>query len=87
MEEVIGMVKNGIFVSNDTEQNPILTRIRIHDSIEPAASRIDLTEYEGKAILVNCSHNDGTILWESKVVDVGSPLVNAMVKKILKVES
>jgi hypothetical protein len=83
-EIIIGVVKNGNFYSLSSEPKlsapTLLTEIRIMESVPPEARALNLTEYEGKAIAVS-GLNQGTVINEASIIDVGGPIVTALVQK------
>ncbi len=81
-EEALGIVVNAQFISADTRKPIEVTGAQMQDAIDPRAELIDLSKYEGKAILISCQRNDGSFLWGSNVVDTAGPILTAVVKKV-----
>ncbi len=84
-EIIIGMVKGGNFYTRSPEPEistpSLLTEIRVMESVSPEHRKLDLTEYEGKAIAVQ-GHNQGDVIYEASIIDVAGPIVTDLVKKV-----
>ncbi len=85
-EIIIGLVKDGNFYTRSPEPEisapTLLTEIRVMESISPEARKLNLTEYEGKAIAVQ-GHNQGDVIYEASIIDVAGPIVTVLVKQAL----
>ena len=81
-EEVLEIVVNAQFISADTCQPVEVTGAQMQDAIDPHAELVDLSKYEGKAILISRQRNDGSFLWGSNVVDTAGPILTIIVKKV-----
>jgi hypothetical protein len=83
-ETFIGLVKDGKFYTLLPEPEisapSRLTEISRIEAIAPEARQLDLTQYEGKAIAVQGIRDSFTI-YEASVIDVGGPIVTALVLK------
>ena len=81
-QEVPGIVIIAQFISADTRQPIEVTEAQMQDAIDPHAKLVDLSKYEGKAILISCQTNDGSFLWGSNVVSVAGAILTTVVKKV-----
>jgi hypothetical protein len=54
----------------------------MQEAVDPHAKLVDLSKYEGKAILIRCQTNDGSFLWGSNVVSTAGPILTATLKKV-----
>lgn len=85
-EIIIGLVEDGNFYTRSPEPEisapTLLTEMRIMESMAPEARKLNLTEYEGKAIAVQ-GHNQGDVIYEASIIDVAGPIVTVLVKLAL----
>jgi hypothetical protein len=56
------------------------------EAITPEAKQIDLTDYEGKAILVSFRQIDDEWIWAAAVTDVADPIVSKIVREVFKIQ-
>jgi hypothetical protein len=62
-----------------------LTRAAMQASFPPEHEELDLTEYEGKAIMI-CGHGSGgEWVWSTEVTDVAGPILTETVRKFFAV--
>ncbi len=80
--EVLGLVLNGQFISAETHKAVEVTEAQMQEAIDPRAELLDLSKYEGKAILISCQRNDGNFLWGSSVASTAGPILTAVVRKV-----
>ena len=84
-EIIIGLVKNGNFYTRSLEPEisapTFLTEIKGIESIPPETRKLNLTEYEEKAITVQ-GHNQGGVIYEVAVIDVAGPILTVIVQKL-----
>jgi hypothetical protein len=81
-QEVLGIVANAQFISADTSKPIEVTEAQMQEAVDPHAKLVDLSKYEGKAILIKCQTNDGSFLWGSNVVSTAGPILTATFKKV-----
>jgi hypothetical protein len=81
-QEALGIVVNGQFISADTHKPIKVTEAQMQEAVDPHAKLLDLSKYEGKAILISCQTNDGSFLWGSNVVSTAGPILTAIFKKV-----
>jgi hypothetical protein len=81
-QEVLGIVANAQFISADTSKPIEVTEAQMQEAVDPHAKLVDLSKYEGKAILIKCQTNDGSFLWGSNVVSTARPILTATFKKV-----
>ncbi len=85
--QFLGLVKGGKFhILHPASQLPLtgsarLTQIQMQEARPPDSAEIDLTPYEGKAIMVT-GHDGGGWIYRAAVVDSGGPIVTALVEKV-----
>ncbi len=58
-----------------------LTAIAMQESLPPESGELDLSEYEGKAIMVR-GHDGGGWIYSAEVVDQAGPILTAVVWKV-----
>jgi hypothetical protein len=58
-----------------------LTHIQMQEARPPDSAEVNLEEYEGKALMVH-GHDGGGWIYKAAVVDIGGPLVTALVKYV-----
>jgi len=82
---IIGIVENGEFRPLWPGQGALgtvdLTSIRPQEALSPESGKLDLREYEGKAIAVQ-GNDQGGWIYSASVIDAGGPLVTALVQKV-----
>ena len=84
LENIIGWVKNSEFIAADTKQSHRLTSIRMMDSRSPEDGLVDLSEYEGKAIMATCEKRDSPWLYNAGISDVAGPILSILVAKFFE---
>jgi hypothetical protein len=58
-----------------------LTRIQMQQAQSPESAEIDLTEYEGQAIMVR-GREGGDWIYSAEVIDQVGPILSALVEKL-----
>lgn len=85
-EEYIGIVKDGAFVvlspESVADMRLRLTRAAMQASFPPEHEELDLTEYEGKAIMIRGHGSGGEWVWSTEVIDVAGPILTETVRKL-----
>lgn len=86
--QILGMVENGRFqsllsTSPGISLNKRLTTIGMQESRPPESQELDVSQYEGKAIMVS-GHDGGDWIYSATVIDVGSPILTAMVQQMFR---
>jgi hypothetical protein len=81
-QQVLGIVRNGSFVSADTKNTMLLTTVHVQEARTPESGKIDLHEYEGKAILVSCQQISDEIVYAAEVTNMAGPILTLVVKRI-----
>ena len=84
--QVLGIVEQGRFksllsTSPGMNVNMRLTTIAMLEARSPETAELDISEYEGKAIMVS-GHHGGDWIYSAEVIDVGSPILTAMVQQV-----
>jgi hypothetical protein len=81
----IGVVDAGEFLifdpPNASGKTARLTRILIQEALPPENGEIDISGYEGRAIMV-CGRGDGGWIYSAKIVDQAGPIVASLVEKV-----
>lgn len=81
----IGVVDAGEFLifdpPNASGKIARLTRISIQEAVPPENGEINISGYEGRAIMV-CGREDGGWIYSSKIVDQAGPIVASLVEKV-----
>jgi hypothetical protein len=58
-----------------------LTRIQMQEARPPETEELNLTEYEGQAILVR-GHDGGGWIYSAEVIDQAGPILTAVVQHV-----
>lgn len=82
---LLGIVKQGKFYVLFPQRPVIaavrLTKIQMQEARPPDSAELDLTEYEGKAIMVT-GFDGGGWVYRASVIDSGGPIVTALVEQV-----
>lgn len=82
---LIGIVEKGKFLPLFPKQPmtmPIrLTGIHMQEARPVESGELDLSSYEGKAVMIS-GHDGGSWVYGAAIVDSGGPLITALVKKM-----
>jgi hypothetical protein len=82
---MIGIVKEGRFQSF-TPPSPNrpsrLTAMQMQEAASPEGQEIDLSMYEGQAIMVDGAGSGGEWIYSARVVDVAGPILTEVVKHV-----
>ena len=84
--ELLGIVKNGTFIEVETKFPLNLTDVFIQEARPPESGLLNLTQYEGKAIMVSTQRADGEWVWGAEVTEVASPLLTKVIKKVFTLQ-
>ncbi|MCI5209768.1 MAG: hypothetical protein D3910_13465 [Candidatus Electrothrix sp. ATG2] len=84
--DFLGIVQKGEFTILEPDPGPIpwtvqLTDMPMQGSVPPDVRKIDLTPYEGQALMVR-GHNDSGWIYSAKVIDQAKPILTAVVKQL-----
>lgn len=87
MNEIfIGVVKEGEFKlflpKSALAGDARLTSIGMQEAVTPESGELNLTDSEGKSIAVQ-GHDGGGWIYEAEVIDIGGPIVTALVQQVL----
>ena len=84
---IIGIVKDGSFIVAETNETKKLTSIGLVDAVTPESGLINLTQYEGKAILVSSPQiSDNDWIFGATIIDIADPIVTKLVKEVFKLK-
>jgi hypothetical protein len=81
-EKFIGVVINGTFLLAEDKQPRNLTTVQVAEASSPELGQINITEYEGKSILVATEQAGPTWFWGSEIIDIGTPIISELIKKV-----
>jgi hypothetical protein len=80
---IIGIVNNGSFIEAETKQHKNLTDVYMQEARSLESGQINLTQYEGKALLVFTPQpSEGEWIYAANITDIGTPITTQIVKKI-----
>ncbi len=82
-EQFIGVVRSGKFeLLSPSRSSSIdgLTTIHVYEARPPESAELDLTEYEGKVIMLS-GHDQGWI-YSAQVIDQAGPILSAVVLRL-----
>ncbi len=78
----LGVVEEGSFrMLSPHTGTARLTRIQMQEARTPESEEVNLTDYEGRAIMVS-GHDGGGWIYSAEVIDVAGPILTAMVRRI-----
>lgn len=81
--DIIGIVKDGSFIVAETNETKKLTSVGLVEATTPESGLINLTQYEGKAILVSSPQiSDNEWLFGATIIDIADPIVTKLVKEV-----
>jgi hypothetical protein len=81
--DIMGIVKDGSFIVVETNETKKLTSIGLVEATTPESGLINLTQYEGKAILVSSPQiSDNEWLFGATIIDIADPIVTKLVKEV-----
>ena len=84
--KILGIVKNGTFIEVETKLPLKLTDVFMQEARSTESGLLNLTQYEGKAILVSTQRADGEWVWGAEVTEVASPLLTKVIKKVFTLQ-
>ena len=80
---IVGIVKDGSFIVAETNETKKLTSVGLVEATTPESGLINLTQYEGKAILVSSPQiSDNEWIFGATIIDIADPIVTKLVKKV-----
>ena len=88
--ELIGLVRDGRFIL--LGPRPVLggsvrlTSIPMQAAQPPDSAELDLTGYEGRAIMVS-GHDGGGWIYSARVISMAGPILTAVVEQVFGQES
>jgi len=81
----LGLVRNGQFQLLDPPQlaggSMRFTNMARQESRHPESAELDLTEHEGKAVMIS-GHGDSGWVYSAEVIDKASPIVTKLVRRV-----
>ena len=84
-KEFLGIVRDGLFhalTPPGAEDNLVrLTAIAMQVSVPVERGELDLTRYEGQAIMVQ-GHDGGGWIYSAQVIDQAGPILTAVVQQV-----
>lgn len=87
-DKFLGVVKNGKFQclwpKDTTEVSPRFTKIRMMEAMAPEAAELDLSQYEGCAIMVQGEDIHRGWLYSAHIIDNASPILTTVVQYIFR---
>lgn len=80
---ILGIIKDGSFIVAETNETKKLTSVGIVEATTPESGLINLTQYEGKAVLVSAQQtSDDEWIWGATIIDTAEPIVTKLIKKV-----
>lgn len=84
-DQILGIVKDGEFLPlapRSVLDTPVrLTRIQMQAAQSPQSAELDLTDYEGQAVMVH-GRNAGGWIYSAAVIDQAGPILTAVVQQV-----
>lgn len=88
-DKYLGMVKNGEFLClwpKRTSDIPLkLTKISMVAGMAPEGAKLDLSQYEGRAVMVQ-GHESGSWIYDARIIDNADPILTTVVQHIFSKE-
>ena len=82
----LGIVQDGKFHSlSPKTASDRLTNIQMQEARSPESGELDMTEYEGSAIMVR-GHDGGGWIYSAEIVDKAGPILTAVVREVFRKE-
>ncbi len=80
---ILGIVNNGKFQPVWPEKSVLdsvrLTKIQMQEARSPESGEIDLSKYEGKAVMVDGNGGGGGWVYDARIVDAAGPILTILV--------
>ena len=77
--KILGIVKSGEFIPVWPEKSVVdfvrLTKIQMQEARSPESGELDLSKYEGQAIMVNGNGGGGGWVYNARIVDAAGPIL------------
>ena len=84
---MLGIVKDGVFILVETNETKKLPSVGLVEATTPDSGLINLTQYEGKSILVSSqSILDNEWIFGATIIDIADPIVTKLVKEVYNLE-
>jgi hypothetical protein len=85
-EQFLGIVQDDVFIPLEPHAGAIgapirLTALSMQAAVPPESEELDLTGYEGKAIMVS-GYVGGGWLYSAEVIDHAGPILTAVVRRV-----
>ncbi len=81
-DQILGIVRDGEFTPLVPPGLPArLTRIDMQAAVPPESQEIDMTDYEGLAVMVE-GHDGGGWIYSAAVIDQAGPILTAVVREV-----
>jgi hypothetical protein len=78
--ETLGLVREGKFIPLDLSHSVKVTETGIVEATSP--SEMNLSEYEGKVIMISGEDDGGDTIYGAKVIDVANPILAVVVQRL-----
>lgn len=82
LEQFLGIVREGAFEMLLPDYAPAgavrLTTLKVHESRAPESAEVDLSKYEGQAVMV-VGYDEGDWIYEAAIVDQAGPILTTVV--------
>jgi hypothetical protein len=84
--QVLGIVKNGTFMEVETKLPLKLTDVGLVQAMPPEAGLLNLTQYEGNAIMVSTQRADGEWVWDANITEAASTILTKVINKVFNIQ-
>ncbi len=85
-EQVLGIVKNGSFISGVSKSPLLLTTVSMQEARTPESGKIDLKQYENKAIMVSAQSIDNKIAYGASILESAGLILTSIVMKVFNIQ-
>lgn len=80
--QFLGIVQNGIFQLLIPHRESVrLTGIQMQEARPPETGELNLTEYEGQAVMIR-GHDSGDWIYSAEVIDQAGPILTMVVQQV-----
>ena len=83
---ILGIVKDGSFIVAETNETKKLTSVGLVEAVSPESGLMNLTIYEGRAILVSSPQSNDEWIYGAAIIVIADPIVTKLVKEVYNLE-
>jgi hypothetical protein len=80
--QILGIIKDGSFFSTETKKMMTLTTVHMQEARSRESGKIDLSQYEGKAILVSYQQISDDWVWGTEIIETAGLILALLIRKV-----